>query len=530
MPFSRLFCDYIEKSEQTIPFYNGYHSYEVLREVVSGYRFQGDRKAAAEILAGFNASFSLDAKARENLTALADDDTVTITTGQQVNLVGGPLYTVFKTLSVIQLAKVLSRDTGRNVVPVFWLADEDHDYDEIAVATLPGKKKPLKVTLPCDDCARHAAGSLQVDDKRFETFRKEVYELLPDTDFHHELTKLLNDCYRVGNSFRDAFGQMLAHLFSGHGLIFAGSNFPEAKKLTTGKIRTAIVKADAVKEELTKQSEQIAANYHQQAHVSDSLLFWHDDTHGRVRLKHDDGVWSREPNVTLTTDELLEKLQAEPERFSPNVYLRPVIQDALLPNAAYVGGPAEIAYYGQMKGLYRLFEQEMPFLAARLSATLVEPSVYRLLKDLPYEYSDYVRRFEDLEQHYLRNYGDPELDAHFEKWKQEVEELTRQKTTEIGIEDPGLKKHSQAITKEHIKAIDKLRKKVVNAVRQKEEVQINRLKKVKSALFPDDRLQEREISFIYFMNKYGPDIWNQILEQLDTDSPSLFTRHLYIHL
>ena len=530
LPFSELFRDYINGKEDTQPFFAYRHVYHDLKKAVSSYRYTGDRKRIAAIAEEFNRDFPLEKTAKENLRALEDDNTVTITTGQQVSVYGGPLYTVFKTITVILLAKRLSHDTGKRVVPVFWLADEDHDYEEISTIALPVNQEMVHVALPCDSCARHAAGSIPVEENGFTDFRDEVFEHLASTDFHQDLRKLMDECYVPGRTLRRSFGVLLTRLFSRYGLILTGSNFPEAKAVTRDTIKTAITRADDIESVLNQQSNTISAKYHQQAHISDSLLFWHDDRHGRVRLVHQNGTWSREPNVQLTSDELLRELDDHPERFSPNVFLRPLLQDKLLPNAAYVGGPAEIAYYGQMKPLYDLFNLDMPFIAGRFSGTLVEPSVMRLLKDLPYSFSDFSQRYEDLEQNFLRKQSNPNLDADFDRWKKQIEELTDKMTAEIGIEDPGLKKHSHSITREHIKAIDKLRKKVVNSIRQKEEIQINRLKKVKFALFPNDRLQEREISFLYYMNKFGLDIWDRMLESLEDEEDVLYSRHYYISL
>lgn len=529
LPFSKLFCDFIDEKDSISSFYSHGHSYKQLREAVQSHSMLGDRIKAAGIIKNFNREFSLDEKAQDNLDALSDDQTVTITTGQQVSLFGGPLYTVFKTLTVILLAKKLSDDTGRRVVPVFWLADEDHDYEEIARVLLPEKQTVRKFILPSEEKAHHAAGSIEIGSD-FEAFRNEIFNALPDTDFHGELGRLLNECYAPGQSFRNAFGELIARLFSRYGLILAGSNFRDAKSFTADKIKTAITNAGLIRTKLNEQSSRIAKTYHQQAQVLDSLLFWHDDKLGRVRLVRENDTWTRDPGVVLSEKELLELVEKDPASFSPNVFLRPIIQDALLPNAAYVGGPAEIAYYGQMKPVYEIFEQKMPFIAGRLSATLVEPTVNRSLADLPYDIPDFAKRIEDLEQHYLRTHGDPDLDKHFETWKNEVNKLTGSMTNKIGIQDPGLKKHSQAITKEHIKAIDKLHKKMVHAIRQKEEVQINRIKKVKFALFPCDHLQEREISFIYFMNKYGLDIWDRMYDVLESGDTRLFNEHLVINL
>ncbi|MDG5766457.1 bacillithiol biosynthesis cysteine-adding enzyme BshC [Balneolales bacterium ANBcel1] len=530
LPFSPLFRDFADGHEVLDPFLADRHSYESLVRRINDYSFSGDRRVSAEQARRFNRGFSLDTCALENIEALSDENTVTITTGQQVSLYGGPLYTVFKTLTVIHLAKSLSRDTAKHVVPVFWLADEDHDFEEIASVSLPVQGEVKRASLPCKACARHAAGNITVEESSFAKFRNEVMEYLPPTDFRDELFSLLDECYVPGRSLKQAFGELLMRLFSRHGLILAGSNEREAKRITRDAIRIAIERADDIVSALEHQSAELESHYHRQAHISDSLLFWHDDDHGRVRLVHDNGRWSREPGIELGTQELLNELETHPERFSPNVFLRPILQDQLLPNAAYVGGPAEIAYYAQMKPLYDVFDRKMPFLIARLSATIVEPQISRFLSDLPYTIPEYSGRFEELEQHYLRKYGEPDLDTRFDHWKEEVELLSEKMVEETEIADPGLRKHAQAITREYTKAIDKLRKKKVQAVRQKEEVRINRLKKVKLGLFPNDRLQEREISFIYFMNKYGPDIWEQLLTRLNQEQAGLFNRHLYLEL
>ncbi len=531
LSLSRLFRDYLAGADSITGFYSHPHTYHSLKKAVSAYKTRSIRREKARAVAEFNKPFLKGQTVDELAGILAHEDTVTITTGQQLSLFGGPLYTVFKTISAIHLARSLSRDTGKRVIPVFWLADEDHDFEEISVVNIPERDKIRQIALPCDTCARHAAGIIRVDEA-FENFRSEIYEALNPTDFHEQLISILDDVYAPGRSYREAFALLLSKLFSHYDLIFAGSNDPLVKEHVTACIRTAIGRADEIRDALASQSERLDKHYHQQVQITDSLLFWHDDEQGRVRLQHGDGHWQTGSGLSLSTDELLQKLEETPERFSPNVFLRPLIQDVLLPNAAYIGGPAEIAYYGQMKPVYELFDMKMPFIAARLSATLVEPAIQRILEELPFDIPDYTRRFEDLEQHYLRKFGNPELDDHFDAWKKRVDELTDEMTGLTGMEDPGLQKHARAISKEYSKSIDKLRKKMVNAIRHKEEVQVNRIRKVKQALFPNDRLQEREISYIYYMNKFGVDIWDRILQELEEQDQEqdLFHRHFLIHL
>lgn len=531
LPFSRLFNHYIKGNKDIQPFYSSTHDYQALKDAVNSYTFKGDRSEMARLISSFNAAISNKTSGEKLQAILEDENTVTITTGQQLSLFGGPLYTIYKTLTVIHLARRLERDTGKKVIPVFWLADEDHDFEEISSVAIPDSDNLRKIALPCEVCARHAAGSIRVDE-HFESFRSEVYQSLQPTDFHDELISLLDDAYAGGRTYRDAFGVLLSRLFSRHGLIFAGSNYREAKQFSVSCIRDAVINASAIRSSLEDQTRRLGKSYHQQVQVTDSLLFWHDDEYGRVRLRHENGEWKRDPNVTYSKDELLFLVDSEPERFSPNVFLRPVIQDTILPNVGYVGGPAEIAYYGQMKPVYDHFGLRMPFIAARLSATLVEPAVQRFLGELPFDFPDYLKRFEDLEQHFLRTHGNPGLDDHFDAWKQKVDALTATMVEQIGITDPGLLKHSKAVTREHLKSIDKLKKKMLSSIRQKEEVQTKRIKKVKNAVFPNEKLQEREISFIYFLNKFGMDLFDRMLEELDTfdEEEALYSSHHIIKL
>lgn len=532
LPFSRLFRDYLKGSDNLAPFYARKHSWEELTEAVRTFKFHGDRNKSAHVIADFNAPFlDDDTRIDELADILADENTVTVTTGQQLSLFGGPLYTVFKTISVIYFAKKLSQDTGRRVVPVFWLADEDHDYEEISEITLPADGGMKKMDLPCSTCERHAAGSITIDNE-FESFRLQVYDTLQETDFHEHVKSLLNEAYTPGRTIKDAFALLLSRLFAGHDLIFAGSHYGAAKKLASGCMKKAIEQVDVIREALDEQSRKLQEQYHQQVQITDSLFFWHDDKQGRLRLRHENGSWQIGSGPSMSTREILARLDEYPERFSPNVFLRPLIQDTLLPNAAYVAGPAEIAYYGQMKSVYEILGLEMPFIAARLSATLVEPNIQRFLNELPFRFSDYSARQEDLEQHYLRKHGAPDLDDQFEDWKSKVGDLTGEMTEKIGITDPGLKKHAQAITRDHVKAIDKYKKKTVNMLREREKVQLNRIRKVKTAFFPGDKLQERQLASIYFMNKFGTDLWDRILAQMDDGNahPPLFTRHRIINL
>ncbi|MEX2397598.1 MAG: bacillithiol biosynthesis BshC, partial [Balneolales bacterium] len=286
-------------------------------------------------------------------------------------------------------------------------------------------------------------------------------------------------------------------------------------------------KADAIHDALDQQSSRLEQEFHRQAQVQGTTLFLHDEQKGRIRLNNSNGAWSSECGSQWTNQELLELANTHPQKFSPNVFLRPILQDYLLPNIAYIGGPAEVAYYGQMRSVYPLFGMKMPAIIPRLSATLIESSVARILKQLPFEPHEYKSRVEDLEKTYIEKLGHGEVDELFTDWKAEITSISEEYTEYIAEYDASLKGSAGKETSSYLKSIDKLHQKLTRSIKQKEEIQLKRIRKIQHHLFPNGQLQEREISVLHFMNKYGTGIWGDILDNLD--SP-YFKSHKLLYL
>lgn len=529
LPFSRLFCDYLQNKKEIRSFYSYSHTYSELIKAIEAYRYPGDRKIMARIIEEQNRQLPLHPCALNHLDALSHENSVAITTGQQLSLFGGPLLTVFKILSVVHLAKKLSRDTKKRVIPFFWLADEDHDYEEIAAVKFPVNEALRSFSLKRSDSRRFSIGRLEIEPKS-DLFFKDIFSNLSETDFHPSLVDLLESTYSPGVTFSRSFSTLMSRLFSHHGLLFAGSNDESAKSLLKEKFQVAIEKASEIDARLHRQSKRLSEHYHQQARVGESLLFRHDEESGRIPLKHENGRWFQSSGVYFSTKELLEKLDQEPGSFSPNVFLRPIIQDFLLPNVAYAGGPAEIAYHGQMNNLYPLFDQKMPFIASRFSGTIIEPGVNRLIKKLPFKIPEYLERLENLEKRYLQKEEDRFMEHLFSDWIDHVGQQSNEMLKKAGITDFGLLSYHEANKKRYQEGIQNLQKKMISERRKSEHIQINRLRKIKNALFPEERLQEREISFIYFMNKYGIEVWDRLIEKVEEEDYELFSVHHRVYL
>ncbi len=520
LPFSELFNDYIKNPEKLKPFYENNPLCErETEDFLSSYEFSGDRKTSAELLKSFNKKFDAGKETLNQVEKLNQPDCLTVVTGQQLTLYGGPLFTVYKTVSAIVFAHKLEIKYGRPVVPVFWLADEDHDYEEAATLGILDRDDWHQLTYEIRENSKKPVGRIEFN-SGFSEFRDKLSEYLLDTDFTHELTNLLDICYRPGATFREAFGKLILNLFSKHGLILAGSDDKQIKKHCGHILKKTVQEHEKIYGALSASTGKLLeSGYHQQVKIGKSNLFLLNETGSRLKLDLDeDGNWFAD-NKTLTKTELLDQIDSDPASFSPNVFTRPLLQDYLLPAAAYVAGPGELAYYAQMKELYSVFDMKMPMIMPRFSATLLESNIDRIMEKLPFKIGEYDKRIEDLESEFIEQSDEVDVEAIFNDWKKKEDKITEEKKEAIGKIDPTLKGSAGKAKAQFFTELDKLKGKIYRSLKQQEETDLKRIHKIKANLFPGGGLQERQVAFIYFMNKYGIDIWDKTISFFKHEEP-----------
>ena len=485
-----------------------------------------DRETLITLLNNINSAYGVDEEALRQIKRLEDPETRVVVTGQQMVVFGGPLFLILKAISVLLWAKHIERQTGKPVVPVFWLADEDHDLEEVSTLALPGSDGAEHLYLDYHPAVHHSVGSNSPAGEEVDSLLKQIFSLLPETDFSSELEELLRSSYQSGN-LKQGFGKLMAGLFSKHGLVLAESNNAGIKKELSRPICQAVQQAIEINEKLEERSAEVEDGFHRQAQVQPTTLFMHDDNKGRIRLNRTNGKWWTDAGDEWTSRELCRMAEEEPWRFSPNVFLRPIIQDWLLPTVGYVAGPGEVAYYAQLGKVYELFDQKMPVILPRYSASIIEPAIDRIMDHLPFELPDFARRIEDLEKEYLEWSTPDNLEDHFLTWQQELENFMQQKSSLIDRYDPSLRGSAEKMTVNFNKSIEKLHQKLRKSLRQQDEVQLKRIKRIKNTIFPDDRMQERVISWLYFSNKYGLSFWDEIINEL-SESEALPHKHLLL--
>jgi bacillithiol biosynthesis cysteine-adding enzyme BshC len=523
LSYSTLFNTYLTNFDKL----NSFYEFAPLDEKEIERRAKGlakrNKDEFVETLSAYHHELNIASDQKNQLEKFSQEDSLVVVTGQQLGIYGGPLFTIYKTITAILLARKYEKSLGRPVVPVFWLADEDHDFEEIGWTGITGRTDFTKLKLEQDGKGIPVSDELITN--KIESFKSKVREELFETDFSDSLWALLNTYYTEGKTHAQAFSGLINEWFADEGVLLVGSNFAPIKKLVTSEFKTSISKADEIYDAIESKSAALEKDFHRQVVNGDSNLFYLSDKGKRIKIHRDGDTWTA-GSINWSTSDLLDEISDHPEKFSPNVFLRPVIQDKLLPTLGYVAGPGELAYYGQMRDLYGEFDLQMPPIFPRYTATIIESGIARIIEKLPFKVCEYEKRIEDLESEFVEQADTVDIEKIFSDWKDKLESAAEKPLKVINEIDPTLDGTVGKTVAGFSNELDKLKGRVYRSIKQQEETQIKRIEKIKVNLFPDGGLQERSVSPIYFMNKYGLDIWKKILLNIEEEGLDLTKHHL----
>jgi bacillithiol synthase len=334
------------------------------------------RDSIADVLIDQNRKAGAGETAMANIERLRQKDSVVVITGQQAGFFTGPLYTIYKALTAIKLAAQL-RERGVNAVPMFWVAAEDHDFEEVNHTRLVNREGQL-ITITYTACSPKEGkpvGQVTLCEEVGGNI-DQLIAALPESEFTPRLIADLRESYQAGASFADAFGKMMLKMMGHFGVVLINP-LDDGLKQVAGEIYTrAISRVPEFATQLVSESAALeAAGYHAQVFTSPEAvpLFMLDDGRRKAIVRRDDGrFYLKGGDKSFNADELLDTVRRCPSCFSPNVTLRPIVQDFLLPTVAYIGGPAEIAYFAQLRPNYRLLDRIEPVVLPRASFTLIE--------------------------------------------------------------------------------------------------------------------------------------------------------------
>jgi len=508
---SRLFREYLKDPVALRKFYPSavrFHHELAQRvpEVLSAY--QVDRQRVCDALAAMNERWGAGDATRDNLRLLRDSDCIAVVSGQQAGLFTGPLYTVYKAISAVKLAGCLrQRDT--KAVPVFWIAAEDHDFAEVAKAELIGRDCQLKSVDAPTDMHRegHPVGHVVLDHS-INMVIDQLFELLPNSEFAADMKALVKNAWQPGRGFVDSFATMMTALLGRHGLILLDPLDPELKRIAAPLYSGAARRAPEIATALEQRSAELERDgYHAQvlASANSFPLFLHDEQGARHAVgRLENGKYrTKDSEKEYTAEELAAMAQETPERFSPNVTLRAVVQDYLLPTLAYYGGAAEIAYFAQTAEVYRVLERPATPILPRSSLTMIERHTGRMLE----KYGLSLRHFFEGLEPVMKRVVEEHLSADTAKLFAQAEENVNHELDRLRQElesvDPTLASALDTGRKKINYQLDGLRTRFVRAQMNRDEAAHRQLQRAFDQLYPNKDLQERHINITSLLARHG---------------------------
>lgn len=520
--FPELFVDYCTDYEAVADFYRGDWrdpSARVEAADRASHR-PADRDPLVDVLVEQNRRGGGGESCLQNAEALRDPESIAIVTGQQVGLFTGPLYTIYKTITTLQLADEWAEQTGRTVVPVFWVEGEDHDFEEIGSSHLLRRNEVVSLTYDHDvEDNPGAVGRLSLTDN-IDTLIGDLDEVLPSSDFKAAVLERVRAAYASGTTLEDAFAGLLRSLFEGEGLVFMNPDDEQLKALTRPLFRRELEDPETPAARINATSQALRdQGYHAQVHARPTNLFWLEDgARVPIDVGQDGHFVLRGTDRTFRRAELQDRLQTEPERFSPNVVLRPLMQDFLLPTAAYVAGPSEISYFAQYGGVYEWAGLEMPLIHPRASVSLVERKVQKVLDKYDLTVCNFRADLDRLFQEVVVDTMEVDVDALFQEATTQIHQAMNALKSNVETVDRTLGSSAEAARAGIVDELEDLKQKVVRAEKRQQDEVRDQLEKAHVNLRPNGTLQERVINVLYFLNKYSLDLVDELREQLDTDT------------
>jgi bacillithiol biosynthesis cysteine-adding enzyme BshC len=496
----KLFVRLIEDFASVSQFYAHAPNLDAVKRVAAGLEFPvARRREVAAILRRQNEAFGAGTAARSNLEKL-ERGAVAVVSGQQVGLFSGPAYAVYKALTAIQIAQELS-DAGVEAVPIFWMATEDHDLDEVRHTTWFDGGKLVRFELPGAAEAR-PVGNVRLGPAVEESAKKAAGLLSgPASDL---VSEVLRQNYRADETYGSAFGKLFARLFAEQGLILLDPLDAGLHRMAAPLYKKAIEGRDELNEKLLRRGKELErAGYEVQVKVTarSTLLFSIRDgvrqaiATSNGDLRSGESSWSRE--------EALRLVDTAPETFSANALFRPVVQDFLLPTVAYLGGPAEIAYFAQSSVIYEHLLGRMPVILPRAGFTIIDAKAEKILQKYGLCIENLWAGPQELRRKMESVSVPPELSQNFDRDKTQMESTLAELGTQIEKLDPSLAGAVSTARNKITFQLEKLRRKTGRALDQKNGLLAEHERFLENLLYPDKELQSRELCFLPFLARWG---------------------------
>jgi bacillithiol synthase len=512
---TKLFSDYLSQSPEIRRFYP--HSSDLpsiaalARVVPHGTETQ---RHVADVLERQNRTWGASEPTLRNIQRLREGAHAVVT-GQQVGMFGGPLLTFLKVASALSLTQQLER-AGVPCVPVFWMASEDHDLAEVNQSLFLTQDLQL---IPLQAKTSGTEGA-PVANIQLAGGTSELVEQVADILGDSLAADYVRESYREGETLSNAYAKLYARIFAERGLILLDPADAELHRIATPLFVEAVTRARELDEALLARNAELrAAGYHEQVKVTDLSTPLFTLVNGvRMPVHRATGAF-KIGNGKLGPEELVASIQANPENFNANVLLRPVLQDYWLPTLAYFGGPAEVAYFAQVGVVYEKLLGRITPVLPRLSATLIEPRIERLVEKYDVQLPELFHGETELRDCIAKRSLPPQLKEDFLKGKLAVEESLQRISESLQKLDPTLQRASNKATNKMLYQVNRLEKRAALAELRRDEVISRHAAQIENSLYPRKTLQEREIAALYFYARYGPELVSRLIEAAEARCP-----------
>jgi bacillithiol biosynthesis cysteine-adding enzyme BshC len=528
---SKLFTDFLYNYEKVAQFYTDFgRTVSPLAEHARQIGAQEfDRDRVADALERINRKAGSPELTFKHIEMLRRKGSVAIVTGQQAGLFTGPLYTVHKALTVIKLAACL-REQGVEAVPVFWIASEDHDYEEVNHTRLIDPEGNVQTVQyePDNRPLEVPVGKIELDEGINAALDQFIGQL-PPSEFLQQIENDLRESYKAGTPFAEAFAKLMARIFKDYGVVLLDPSDEGLKQVAAPLYAKAIEKTTEIANALVERSATLVnAGYHAQVNIAEDMvpLFIIDEGR-RVALTHRDGRFQvKGSGRSFEKDELAQLALRCPNCFSPNVTLRPVVQDYLLPTAAYIGGPAEIAYFAQLRAVYEVLERQEPCVLPRASFSLVEGRHQKTMEKYGLQLTDF---FDGLHSA-ITKVVETSLDRSTAEAFAETEKIFDEQLTKLEESlhkaDPTLADSLKRSREKVLYQIEHLRTRFIHASARREETTFRQVERAYTSLMPNKNYQERELNVFYFLSRYGQSLIDELHDAADVG----FSNHRLVYI
>lgn len=510
--------------------YNPFMSYKKRLTYLEKSNYQ--REELASILEKMNNNWGSDDTTLKNIERLKSDNAVVVIGGQQAGLLTGPLYSVNKVISIIQLAKEQEAELNRPVIPVFWIAGEDHDFDEINHVNMRTETGLKKRTIQQIPKFKKSVSQIDLDSNLTKEWLTDIFLELEESThskiIYEELLNILNE----SKTYVDFFARLINKLFPESGLVLVDSADASLRSIESKYFIKLIEHQESIAKTVSKTIKSLQEQDYSislEAEENEGHLFYHEDHGERILLSRtESGMWQGKSNhIEFTSDALIQIAEKTPNRLSNNVVTRPLMQEWLFPTLAFVGGYGEISYWASLKKVFKELDLEMPPVVPRYSITYIPKKLNEVLNKKDIDISQAINHgVSDLKLNWLSNQSTPPVELLIDEMNKGIEALHQpiQKVASNLGED--LQHLAETNLAKIIKTTEFLEKRLLREEKYKYKKEINDYDLITDYLCPDNGLQERIFNPLFLINNYGFDFIKEI-----TETPLSFKKdHFVIYL